>query len=294
MKWLILTMHQQAYAPQRLVEEIEKRGDTALNIEYHEVQLTFETGKIEADVAGKPISDFEAFIFRTPILSAYAHFSFYPQRQLLAEYLYRHKNNRVLNQELLRMGFEGMNKLTQTAVLVQNGLPVIPSTNFGYFDQALTKEWTWPVIAKAIVGSHGSGVKKVLHERDMRFYLSAFYPWRTLFQPFLTTATDYRILVLGNKVLGAMKRSAQPGKYLTNVSAGGTFEQVAVTAEMKKLAVKAAKAFKAEYCGVDLMYDDAGKPYVLEVNDGAQFEGFEKCTGINVAESVIDYVAAKK
>ena len=42
------------------------------------------------------------------------------------------------------------------------------------------------------------------------------------------------------------------------------------------------------------MYDENGKAYILEINRGAQFQGFEESTGINVASNIVDFLEVKK
>jgi glutathione synthase/RimK-type ligase-like ATP-grasp enzyme len=48
-----------------------------------------------------------------------------------------------------------------------------------------------------------------------------------------------------------------------------------------------------DYGGVDIMKDEGGKNYVLEVNRACQFKGFEKSTGINVAKRVVEMLVSK-
>ncbi len=91
-----------------------------------------------------------------------------------------------------------------------------------------------------------------------------------------------------------MKKTAPEGEFLTNVVRGGTATKAELTKELRDLSVKAARLFSADYVGVDIMYDKRGNPYILEVNRGAQFEGFEESTGINVARQMIKWLQTKK
>jgi glutathione synthase/RimK-type ligase-like ATP-grasp enzyme len=56
----------------------------------------------------------------------------------------------------------------------------------------------------------------------------------------------------------------------------------------REIAEKVAKVCGLDYCGVDIMKDNDGNSFVLEVNRQCQFQGFEKSTGINVAKSVVE------
>ena len=74
---------------------------------------------------------------------------------------------------------------------------------------------------------------------------------------------DYRIFVLGDGAVGAIRRTSP---HLThNIHQGGRGEAVAVTPAMARLAVAAARAVGADYAGVDLLPVPGGFT-VLEVN----------------------------
>ncbi|MFA6603168.1 MAG: hypothetical protein WCT01_05215, partial [Candidatus Shapirobacteria bacterium] len=82
-------------------------------------------------------------------------------------------------------------------------------------------------------------------------------------------------------------------EFRSNYSLGGSVERWELTREDEALAIKAAGAAKLDYVGVDIMKDDGGKSYILEVNRQCQFAGFEKATGINVAGAVVEYILTK-
>ena len=87
-----------------------------------------------------------------------------------------------------------------------------------------------------------------------------------------------------------MKRTAAPGKVVTNFSQGGSVVAGKISEKEESLALAAAKMFSLDYVGVDIMRDGYGNSYILEVNRSCQFEGFEKATGVNVAEKIIKFL----
>jgi len=99
---------------------------------------------------------------------------------------------------------------------------------------------------------------------------------------------------LGDKVLGAMKRTSQNFKkeFRNNYSVGGKVEVVEIPESIKKLAVKAAKVCGLLVAGVDVVYrdNDINKPVVWEVNKGPQFWGFMEATGIDVPKEIIKFL----
>ena len=104
---------------------------------------------------------------------------------------------------------------------------------------------------------------------------------------------DYRVIVLGDKVLGVMKRSCQKeGEFRNNYSAGGSVRVADLSDEIKELALKAAKTCGLLVAGVDIVFRDYDeeKPVIWEVNKGPQFSGFMKATGIDVPMEIVKFL----
>jgi len=96
-------------------------------------------------------------------------------------------------------------------------------------------------------------------------------------------------LVVGGRVLGAMKRKAQLGRFRANVHQGALVEPYKLTEDLEWLALQAAEIMGLDIAGVDLVESRNGY-LVIEVNSAPGFEGFEKATGINVAAETLRYV----
>ena len=285
-KALILSMNPNAYAPKRLKKAFEAMGVEVLSKDFFQVsvymgeKLSFGIGEINFD-------EFEYIVLRNPSQSAYKDFDFYHLRQSIAMWAEKNKK-RMLNLDLYNKPYSRMDKLSQSVYMRLNGVSIIP-TKYG----PEISEENPPMIFKTVMGSHGSGVKKVKTERGKKYFSEALGLANIIRQPFIDSGEDYRVIVLGGEVLGVMRRIAVEGGYLTNVSAGGSFEKAELTDELKKLALKAALVFSCDYCGVDIMFDENKTPFVLEVNDSAQFGGFEKATKINVADKIARFMIGK-
>jgi RimK family alpha-L-glutamate ligase len=115
-----------------------------------------------------------------------------------------------------------------------------------------------------------------------------------LFQEFQNSGFDLRVIVLGGRVLGIMKRTPREGEFLSNYSQGGSIENAKnVNAKkINEIAIKAAEYFMLDYVGVDLMMGNDGGWKVLEVNRACQFKGFEQATGVNIASEVVKYITS--
>jgi RimK family alpha-L-glutamate ligase len=177
-------------------------------------------------------------------------------------------------------------------------LPFINSCVYGLNEKAAVElRDKYPKIIKHNLSSRGKEVFKVKSGRGLtRIFNQEYFARTMLVQPFLMAGEDLRIIVLGGNAIGAMKRIARKGKYLTNYSQGGMVENYDLNSDSdaKDIAERTAKHFLLDYVGVDLMKGEDGNWKVLEVNRACQFQGFEKATGINVPEKVIKYLLLRK
>ena len=112
-----------------------------------------------------------------------------------------------------------------------------------------------------------------------------------LVQEFVKEAggADIRCLVVGGKVVAAMKRQGAEGEFRSNLHRGGSATLVKLTKEERATAVNAAKVMGLNFCGVDILQSSTG-PMVMEVNSSPGLEGIETATGKDVASMVIDFI----
>lgn len=99
--------------------------------------------------------------------------------------------------------------------------------------------------------------------------------------------TDFRVICLGDEILGGIKRTSQGDDFRANVSLGGKAEIIEVDDELASLSKKIMEKSGLFYAGIDFIKSNRGY-LAIEVNTCAQFEGFEKATGINVAEKIVE------
>src|SRR5690606_38045815 len=94
-----------------------------------------------------------------------------------------------------------------------------------------------------------------------------------LVQEFIKEAKgkDIRCFVINGKVVAAIERVAAPGEFRANLHQGGRATLVKVTAEERRIAVRAAKAMDLAVAGIDLIRSAKG-PLLLEVNSSPGLE----------------------
>jgi ribosomal protein S6--L-glutamate ligase len=150
-----------------------------------------------------------------------------------------------------------------------------------------------PVVVKLLQGTQGIGV--VLAESTMAAssVIEAFHglEQNILIQKFIREAngSDIRALVVGRKVVAAMKRQAVPGEFRSNIHRGGTSKKIRLPADFRRTAVAAARVLGLTVAGVDLI-ESAEGPMVMEVNSSPGLEGIEKTTGVDVADAIIEHI----
>ncbi len=152
-----------------------------------------------------------------------------------------------------------------------------------------------PVIIKVVKGSQGIGVLLAETRKTAKSTIQAFISQKVniLVQEYIAESkgTDIRVVVVGGKVVGAMKRqSLDEDEFRSNINLGAKGVSVALTKREEVIALRAAKAMHlSSVAGVDLLRSKRG-PLVMEVNAFPMLEGIEASTGKDIAGDIIRYV----
>lgn len=187
-------------------------------------------------------------------------------------------------------------KMYSTQILQGQHIPV-PKTmlvRFPVNSEIVDKQIGFPCVIKVLSGSYGKGIHLVKDvaalEELMEFVASLNSPLNILIQEYIghSPGVDVRVLVVGGKILGAMKRTGAPGDFKANISRGGIGEPYDLDEEGAYIATATAKALDLDIAGIDLLIDENGYK-VCEANSAPGFEGFEKYCNINVAKEIVTY-----
>ncbi len=145
------------------------------------------------------------------------------------------------------------------------------------------------LVIKPLFGSQGQGVRMLPSNEalpvPMQQYVDGVYYLQQLIES-AEVPHDYRVFVVGDKVVAAMKRFGSG--FVSNVAAGGRCETVQANEIMTQLALQAAKAVEIDYCGVDIIQAANGEYYVLEVNSIPAWRGLQSVTNFNIADVLVD------
>lgn len=150
-----------------------------------------------------------------------------------------------------------------------------------------------PLVVKLLEGTQGRGVVLAETAKAAESVIDAFRELHAdfLVQEFIKEAggSDVRCLVIGNKVVAAMERTAQAGEFRSNLHRGGSALLTKLTPKERKTALLAAQTLGLRVSGVDILRSSRG-PLVMEVNSSPGLAGIETATGKDVAGSIIQYV----
>jgi ribosomal protein S6--L-glutamate ligase len=150
-------------------------------------------------------------------------------------------------------------------------------------------------VIKLIEGTQGIGVVLAETMSSAKSVIEAFRGANVniLVQEFIKEAggTDIRALVVGGKVVAAMKRTGAPDEFRSNLHRGGSAQVIKITPEERSTAVRAAKRMGLNVCGVDMLRSNHG-PVIMEVNSSPGLEGIESATGKDVAGQIIEFIVA--
>lgn len=156
--------------------------------------------------------------------------------------------------------------------------------------------FSYPVILKNTSSKKGRGVLLASDMESIRdFVSSTLAEDNTLgfvLREFIPNDGDYRVNVIGGKVVAVFKRTPMTGEFRSNISQGGTlaFVPSETVPEVCRVALQITQLVQCDISGVDVMvHAESGVPYVLEVNRAPEIdENDELQSGLDFAALIVD------
>jgi RimK family alpha-L-glutamate ligase len=149
-----------------------------------------------------------------------------------------------------------------------------------------------PSVYKNKSGTHGIGATKFENDKQFKAFLKTKDSQKSLyFQKFIENkGYDFRVVVVGGKLLGTIKKTHAKGEWRTHVAYGGKVRAVDADEELKKISLKATYALNTHFSGIDVMRGVDGKYYVLEANSVPGMSIFHEATGINIGMEILKHL----
>lgn len=286
MKIAILSRNTNLYSTKRLKEAGEARGHQVDVIDTLHCYMDITSSKPGLRYQGKTLPKYDAVIPR--IGASVTFYGTAVVRQFEVSGTFSVNESVAISRS--------RDKLRSLQLLSRKGVG-LPKTGFAHhpddISDLIKNVGGAPVVIKLLEGTQGIGVVLADTEKAATSIIEAFMGLKAniLVQEFIKEAggADIRCLVVGGKVVAAMKRQAGEGEFRSNLHRGGTAELVRLSKDERATAVNAAKVMGLNVCGVDLLRSNRG-PVVMEVNSSPGLEGIERATQKDVAQMVIEFI----
>ena len=287
MKLAILSRAPRAYSTQRLLQAAIDRGHDVrvLNTLRFAIDLTQDAPDLQYN--GRRLSDYDAVLPR--IGRSITFFGTAVVRQFEQMDVYTPNTaNGIVN---------ARDKLRASQILSRHDIPM-PQTAFvrnrADVRPAIEAVGGAPVVIKLLDGTQGIGVILAPEAKVAEAIIETLHSTNqnVLIQRFIkeSRGRDIRALVVGDRVVAAMRRSAHGDEFRSNVHRGGSVEPVELSPEYAQVAVRSAQIMGLKVAGVDMLEGDDG-PLVMEVNSSPGLQGIETATRLDVAGAIIDHIA---
>lgn len=287
MKLAILSRAPHAYSTQRLVAAAMQRGHQAKVLNTLRFAIDLSGPEPDLQYRGRPLSDYDAIIPR--IGASITYFGTAVVRQFEQMDVYTPNTAAGIT--------NARDKLRATQILSRHQIGM-PATAFvrnrADVRPAIERVGGAPVVIKLLEGTQGIGVILAPEVKVAEAIIETLHSTNqnVLIQHFVSESKgrDIRALVVGDRVVAAMRRTAKGDEFRSNVHRGGTVEPVELPAEYEQTAVRSAQIMGLKVAGVDML-EGAEGPLVMEVNSSPGLQGIEAATNLDVAGAIIDHVA---
>lgn len=286
MRVAILSRNSKLYSTRRLVEAGTKLGHTVEVIDTLHCYMDITSNSPGVRYKGNKLPVYDAVIPRIGASVTFYGTAVVRQFEMMGTF--------CINESVAIS--RSRDKLRSLQLLSRKGVG-LPRTGFAHHpdnvSDLIKNVGGAPVVIKLLEGTQGIGVVLADTQKAAESIVEAFMGLKAniLIQEYIKEAggADIRCLVVGGKVIAAMKRQAADGEFRSNLHRGGTAELVKLTPSERKTAVSAASIMGLNMCGVDILRSRNG-PVVMEVNSSPGLEGIESATGKDIASMIFDFM----
>lgn len=287
MKIAVLSRAPQAYSTQRLRAAALQRGHNVKVLNTLRFAIDLTADEPDLHYRGRQLSDYDAILPR--IGNSITYFGTAVVRQFEQMDVYTPNTANGIS--------SARDKLRANQILSRHNIAMPPTAfvrNRADVRPAIERVGGAPVVIKLLEGTQGIGVILAPQVKVAEAIIETLHSTKqnVLIQKFIAESRgrDIRALVVGDRVVAAMRRSAAGDEFRSNVHRGGSVESVTLDPVYEQTAVRAAQIMGLRVAGVDMLEGEDG-PLVMEVNSSPGLQGIEQATGLDVAGAIIDYIA---
>lgn len=287
MKLAILSKAPRSYSTKRLRQAAVERGHKVKVLDTTKFSIDVSAGFPELYFRSKLLSSYDAILPRIGASITYFGTAVVRQFEQMSVYTPNSANG-IMNSR---------DKLRALQILSRHELGM-PNTTFvrdrNDILPAIERIGGTPIVIKLLEGTQGVGVilAETIKVAEAIIETLQSANQNVLLQKFVAESRgkDVRALVVGDRVVAAMRRVAQGTEFRSNVHRGGQTELFKLPPEYERTAVRAAQILGLRFAGVDMLEGNDG-PQIMEVNSSPGLEGIEGVTKLDIAGEIIDYIA---
>lgn len=287
MNIIILSRGPQLYSTQSLVNAAQKRKHHVQVIDHMKCDLILERNMPQIYYQGKRLHSIDAVIPRIGASVTLQGAAVIKQFEMMNVFTLAHSEALLLSRDKLKC----LQNLSKANIAIPKTVFVNSTDNL---EQLIRAVQGLPLIIKMVESTHGTGVIIAESANAAKSTIETFIKLkeRIILQEYIAESkgADYRALVVGNKVVGAMKRQAKAGEFRSNLHRGASSEIIHLTKEEEDLALKAVQVMGLHIAGVDILRSKRG-PLIMEVNASPGLEGIETTTQIDIAGDIIEFIS---
>jgi ribosomal protein S6--L-glutamate ligase len=283
MRFLVLSRNASLYSTSRIVLSARSRGHDVRVVDPLDFQIVVSRGRPSLLIGGQEMTRVDVVIPRIGASITNYGLAVVRQFDLMGIPVLNGAVSIARSRDKLR----ALQLLTRRRIDV----PItVCARSPGGVDAALELVGGCPAIVKLQQGTQGIGTMIAETSQAVHSLLETFWAMGQdiVLQEYVreSKGRDVRVIVVGGKVIAAMRRTAKPGEFRSNLHRGGKGAHVKLPPSFRSAAIRATKAMGLEVAGVDMLESRSG-PKILEINSSPGLEGVERASAIDVAGAIV-------
>jgi hypothetical protein len=180
------------------------------------------------------------------------------------------------------------------------GVPVPRSFLCGTAEPAMLRSFVegvggLPVVLKSGTGEGGVGVLRADSYPSLFSIVDHALAQGTLLElsAYVDRAVHHRVVVVGERGVATYRNVTRDDDFRSSPSEDPKDYSAQVPAALEKIALRAARALRLDFAGVDVLEHPSGRLYVLEANFPCFHPQAQLVAGIDVSGAMVDELLAK-
>jgi len=180
----------------------------------------------------------------------------------------------------------------------KHGLPTPRTIHFGSNDRLLLKRYVdflggFPLVLKTVGSTRGIGTMKLDTWHGLVSVADFLVSTGTHFimRQYVVPTSLHRLIVIGDEVIASAECQINEGDFRNAAMASQVkYAPVSPSLEEMQAAIRATHIANTYFGGVDIIIDDHGHPFILEVNFPTGFCGLVPVCNVDIAMRMVEFL----